>query len=138
VIFVDTTFWVGAADGNDELHESSHPVVDAIRLGRLPIALTTDYVIDETVTVLGRRRGFGADKAGKVGESILSSPRVIVCFIEDTILRTALKTYPKYNGQLSLTDVSSITVMEKYKVKEIFSHDSDFDKVHGVIRREKP
>lgn len=62
---------------------------------------------------------------------------MVVCFIDDTILEMTLENYPAYKGELSLTDVSSTIVMKKYKVKEIFSHDSDFDKVREIIRREK-
>ena len=67
MIFVDTTVWVGASDKNDEFHESSRTVGEAIRLEKLPLALTTDFIIDETVTILGKRKGFGAENAKKVG-----------------------------------------------------------------------
>jgi len=137
LIFVDTTVWVGASDENDEFYEPSRPIVEAIRFGRLPLALTTDFVIDETVTILGKRKDFGAVKAQKVGEGLLSSPRVFVVFIDELLLKDALKCYPRYRGKLSLTDVVSVVVMKKYHIREIFSHDKDFDKVEGVIRKEK-
>jgi len=135
LIFVDTTVWVGASDRNDEFHESSRPIVEAILLGKLSPALTTDFIIDETVTIVGRRRGFGAENARRVGERILLSPRVFVVFVEEPTLRRALERYPTYSGELSLTDVVSVVVMEKYHTKEIFSHDGDFDKVEGIQRR---
>ena len=138
MIFIDTTVWVGASDKNDEFHESSRTVVEAIRLEKLPLALTTDFIIDETVTILGKRKGFGAENAKKVGENILSSPRVFVVYVEEETLRRALERYPKHRGQLSLTDVVSVIVMEKYRVKEIFSHDSDFDGVKGILRKAFP
>jgi len=136
LIFIDTTIWVGASDRNDEFYESSRPIVEAIRLGKSPLALTTDFVIDETVTILGKRKGFGAENAEKVGERILSSPRVFVVFVEEAVLRAALKRYPEYLGELSLTDVVSVVAMEKYRVKEVFSHDTDFDKIRELSRRE--
>jgi len=136
LIFVDTTVWVGASDRNDDFHESSRSIIEAIRLGKLPLALTTDFVIDETVTILGKRRGFGAQSAGKVGERILSSPRVFVVYVEESILRRALERYPEYLGQLSLTDVVSLVVMEKYHIKEVFSHDTDFEKAKEVSRKD--
>jgi predicted nucleic acid-binding protein len=42
------------------------------------------------------------------------------------LLRESLELYPTFNGRLGLTDVSSIIVMRKYGVAEIFSHDGDF------------
>ena len=135
MIFVDTTVWVGASDKNDDFHEPSRAIIEAIRLGRLPLALTTDFVIDETVTILGKRKGFGAENARKVGEAILSSPRVIVVFVEEVMLKKALEQYPKHRGQLSLTDVVSVVFMEKYHIKEVFSHDTDFDEIKGILRK---
>jgi len=136
LIFIDTTVWVGASDRNDDFYESSQDIVTAILFEKLPLALTTDFVIDETVTILGKRKGFGAENARKAGEAILSSPRVLTVFIEETVLKSALEQYPRYLGQLSLTDVVSVVVMEKYHTKEIFSHDSDFDRVEGITRRD--
>jgi len=138
LIFVDTTVWVGASDRNDDFHESSRAVTEAIRLGKLPLALTTDFIIDETMTILGKRKGFGAENARKVGETILSSPRVFVAFVEEVTLKRALEEHPKHQGRLSLTDVVSVVVMKKYHVKEIFSHDSDFDEIEGILRKALP
>jgi predicted nucleic acid-binding protein len=134
---VDTTVWVGASDKNDDFYRSSSSVVEAIRLGKLPPALTTDFVIDETVTILGKRKNFGAEKAREIGERLLSSPRVFVVFVDELLLKDALKRYSQYKGRLSLTDVVSVVVMRKYHVREIFSHDKNFDKVDGVFRKEK-
>jgi len=71
--------------------------------------------------VLGRREG---------------SPRVFVVYVEESILRRALERYPEYLGELSLTDVVSVVVMEKYHIKEVFSHDTDFEKAREVSRKD--
>lgn len=138
MIFVDTTVWVGGADTHDDFHDSSRRVIEAIKTGKLPLALTTNFIIDEVVTILGKRRGFGARHARMVGESILASPRVFVAFVDEFILKAALDGYPKYGGKLSFTDVVSLVTMRKYHIKEIFSHDSDFDGIKGIIRKETP
>ena len=52
--------WVGDADTNDDFHSSAHEIIESIRLGKSPLGLTSDFVIDETVTLLGKRKGFGA------------------------------------------------------------------------------
>lgn len=135
---MDTTFWVGDADSNDDFHHSAHEVVEAIRTGALPVALTTDFVLNETVTILGRRSGFGADRASRVASMILSSPRVFAVYMDESLLGESLELYPSFKGKLSLTDVSSIVTMRKYGVKEVFSHDRDFDRIKGFRRRESP
>jgi predicted nucleic acid-binding protein len=128
--------WVGASDRNDDFYESSRSIVEAVRLAKLPLALTTDFIIDETVTILGKRRGFGAENARKVGERILSSPRIFVVYVDELFLKSALERYPQYRGELSLTDVVSLVIMEKYRINEVFSHDGDFDKIKELSRKD--
>ena len=69
--------------------------------------------------------------------SIASSLKVEVLFIEETLFKESLPLYIEY-GDLSFTDTVSLLIMKKYGVKYIYSHDSDFDKVSWVSRREKP
>jgi predicted nucleic acid-binding protein len=134
LIFIDTTVWVGDADLNDDFHDSSHEIVESVRTGKTPPGLITDFIIDELVTILGKRKGFGAGAAKDTGRAILESPRVFTVFVDDSILRAALSVYPVYNGKLSLTDVVTTVVMKKYGVSGVFSHDADFDRVKGVRR----
>ena len=134
MIFIDTTVWVGDADLNDDFHESSHQITESVRKGRTPLGLVTDFIIDELVTILGKRKGFGAVHARDTGAAILASPRIFTVFVDEGILRNALSAYPTYNGKLSLTDVVTTVVMKRYGVTDIFSHDTDFDGVRGVRR----
>lgn len=136
MIFVDTTFWVGDADSSDDFHSSSRTVIEALRTGKTPSALTTDFVLDETVTILGKRKGFGADKAASVAKRILSSPRVFTVYINETLMNESLKLFPEHRGKLSLTDIASLVVMKRYEVTRIFSHDHDFNGLKGIERRE--
>lgn len=135
---MDTTVWVGDADRNDEFHRSAHEMIESIRLGSSPPGLTTDFIVDETVTLLGKRKGFGAAIAGTVGRLIIASPRVVTVYVDESILNESIASYARYAGKLSLTDVVSTIVMKRYSVKNIFSHDSDFDLVTGVRRMTKP
>jgi predicted nucleic acid-binding protein len=138
LIFIDTTFWVGDADTNDDFHRSSHTVIEALRTGKTPSALTTDFVLDETVTILGKRKGFGADKAANVAVRILSSPRVFTVYVNETLMNESLKLFPEHKGKLSLTDIASLVVMRRYGVSRIFSHDHDFNGLKGIDRHESP
>ena len=73
-----------------------------------------------------------------MGKLIIASPRVVTIFVDESILKESITTYPKYAGKLSLTDVVSTIVMKRYSVKEIFSQDSDFDLVNQIRRKTKP
>jgi predicted nucleic acid-binding protein len=129
---------VGDADSNDEFHMSAHENIESIRLGSSPLGLTTDFIIDETITLLGKRKGFGASAASNVGQLIIASPRVVTLFVDESLLKESITAYPRYGGKLSLTDVVSTIAMERYSLKDIFSHDSDFDLVRGIRRLTKP
>ncbi len=138
MIFIDTTVWVGDADLNDDFHVPSHGIIESVRTGRTPVGLVTDFIIDEVVTILGNRKGFGAGRAKETGIAIVESPRIFTLFVDDSILKEALTVYPMYNGRLSLTDVVTTVVMKRYCARDVFSHDSDFDEVKGVRRLTSP
>jgi len=51
-------------------------------------------------------------------------------------MKESLELYPSFKGKLGITDVSSVVVMRKYGIKEIFSHDTDFESVPKITRRD--
>ena len=73
-----------------------------------------------------------------MGKFIIASLRVITVFADESMLNESIAAYPRYAGKLSLTDVLSTVVMKRYSVKDVFSHDSDFDIVGGVRRLTSP
>lgn len=135
MIFIDTTVLVAGIDASDTLHEDGKAVLRAILDGSLPGAVTTDYVLDETLTLLRRRGASTAAAAGAV-EGLLSSSLIDMVFVHETLFKEALTTFRKYQ-KLSFTDAVSLTVMQRQKIKEVFSHDRDFD-LKGITRKERP
>jgi predicted nucleic acid-binding protein len=135
LIFVDTTIWVSGLDSADSLHEDGRAVLEAIVDGNLSPALTTDFVLDETLTLL-KRRGAKSDVVVKALENLLASSLVRVVYVEETLFLEALSSFKKYE-RLSFTDAVTMAAMQRYKIKDIFSHDRDFD-VKGIVRKERP
>ncbi len=135
MIFLDTTVLVAGIDVSDELHDDGKAVLGALAEGALSPALTTDFVLDETLTIL-RRRGATASSIARVVDGVLLSPLVSVDYVDERLFREALSIFTKYGG-LSFTDAATLAVMNKHRVKEIYSHDSDFD-LKGITRRERP
>ncbi len=135
MIFVDTTIWVSGLDASDSLHEDGKAVLEAIVDGNLSPALTTDFVLDETLTLL-KRRGARSDVVVKALENILASSLVRVVYVEETLFLGALSFFKKYERH-SFTDAVTMAAMQRHRVREIFSHDRDFD-VKGIVRRERP
>jgi predicted nucleic acid-binding protein len=81
-------------------------------------------------------RGGRPDTIAKAMASIVSSPSLDLVFVDDALFDAALRIYQIYE-RLSFTDAVTVTVMQKRKIKEIFSHDEDFD-LKGILRRERP
>jgi predicted nucleic acid-binding protein len=135
LIFVDTTIWASAIDASDTLHEDGSAVLKALAEGRLPSALTTDFVLDETLALL-RMRGGRPDLIVRAIASIMSSPNLNLVYVDDSLFKAGLRTFQKYE-RLSFTDAVTLAIMQQRKIKEIFSHDGDFD-VKGILRRERP
>jgi predicted nucleic acid-binding protein len=135
LIFVDTTVWVSGIDSSDALHEDGSAVLEALAEGRLASAVTTDFVLDETLTLL-KRRGGKLEAIARAVDSILSSAVVDLIYVDEALFGQALYTYKKYE-KLSFTDAVTLTVMQRRKIREIFSHDTDFD-IKGIVRKERP
>ena len=135
MIFLDTTIWVSGLDAADSLHEDGRAVLEAILEGSLSPALTTDFVLDETLTLL-KRRGARSEAIVKALESIMASSLVRVVYVEETLFSEASTFFKKYERH-SFTDAVTMAVMQRHKIREIFSHDTHFD-VKGIVRRERP
>ena len=132
--FIDTTIWVSALDRADELHEDGKSVIIAILQDKIHRATTSDYVLDETLTIL-KRRGIRPAEIIKVVNNIVSSPRVEVVFVDEEIFTDALELFAKYE-RLSFTDSTTLAIMQRQKINTIYSHDTDFD-IQGIIRKER-
>ena len=135
MIFVDTTIWASGIDASDTLHRDGAAVMKALASGDLAHALTTDFVLDETLTLL-RTRGGNPKSIVKAINDIVSSSALTLVFVDDVLFRAALQTYEKYE-RLSFADAVTLTVMHQRRIREIFSHDQDFD-LKGILRKERP
>ncbi len=135
MIFVDTTIWASAIDASDTLHEDGSAVLKALASGQLTSAITTDLVLGETLTLL-KMRGGRTEAITKAITGIISSPVVDLLYVDETLFDAALANYKKYE-KLSFTDAATLAVMQQRKIREIFSHDQNFD-LKGILRMERP
>jgi predicted nucleic acid-binding protein len=127
LIFIDSTFFIALVLKDDQWHEQALKLIPQLDEAD---KLISEFIISETVTMVGSRSG---GKAGKlVYEYIMES-----CNIhrqDKSAYDTVIKTYLKYDGTLSFTDASTVEIMKFFNINEIASFDSDFDKVNGIIR----
>ena len=69
-LFVDTWGWVAVADRSDSGHGAATEIFQRAR--RLGDAITSNFILDETFTLLFRRRPF--EDAWHVTTNIIQSP----------------------------------------------------------------
>lgn len=123
-IFVDTAGWMACADSSDPAHRQASDARDAaLEEGR--VLITTDYVVDETLTLIRARLSLTAAKswwAQLEGSSRLWWEWIEAARAEkarDVFFRHSDKTY-------SFTDCASFVVMKELKLKQVLTTDRHF------------
>jgi len=124
VIFVDTGAFLARHVEGDQYHRAA--VRAWKRLERSPGALfTSSFVVDETLTLLGRRTtyAFAAARA-----DALYASRVLTILRPDAADEsTALDFFRKFADQkVSFTDCVSFALMRRHKLKRAFTFDRHF------------
>lgn len=132
LMFVDTAGWVACADGADPLHR--HAV--AARDGWLESGgglVTTDYIADETLTLLRLR--LGLDAAAAWWRQADGSSRVRWEAIDPSRADKARDWFFRHrNKEYSFTDCTSFVVMRELRLREALTTDRHFAQA-GFIRR---
>lgn len=122
--FVDTNAWIAIYDIKDQYHSQATNFLKGL-LGKPITLITSDYIIDETITFL--RMNVSHAKAVKFKESIDQSPISIVKSISDEIRKSAWSIFIKYSDQeFSFTDCTSFALMKDLNLKKAFTFDSHF------------
>ena len=124
MIFVDTGAFIGRYIAKDEHHSVSTSSWSVLEKSKERL-FTSNFVLDETFTLLGRRAGYAF--AAARARAILSSSAI-------TILRPAkydeieaVKLFEKYADQsVSYTDCISFVLMSSNKIERAFTFDSHF------------
>ncbi len=115
-LFVDTAGWMACADAADPSHDSACKARDtALEAGTLLI--TTDYVMDETLTLLRMRLGLPAAKTW--WEQVEGSSRVRWEWVGLERAEKARKTFFRCREKsYSFTDCTSFVIMQELRLKE--------------------
>ena len=135
-LFVDTGVLVAFENPRDPSHAAAVHILDSAMRGVFGRLLTSDYVLDEAVTVaLARTRKpslairignliLGAGPTGRIMGLVYVSPRHFL---------RAWALFSRLAGRgLSFTDCTSIELVRSMRIDEIASFDRDFD---GLVAR---
>jgi uncharacterized protein len=121
MIFVDSGAWFAVYS----LRDVNHPLaMSTIRAIREP-TVTTDYVVDETLTLL-RARGEN-HRAMVFGNRVVEGGWAKIVKINDSDFAEAWQIFKSFTDkEWSFTDCASRVVMERLGIKKAFAFDDHF------------
>jgi len=127
VIFVDTSAWYASVSVNDADYKR---VKGWLSTNSLPL-VTTDYIVDETLTLLRARGEFW--HAIELGKKFFSGAIVTVQKVNDQDYERAWVLFRDFSDkEWSFTDCTSKVVMDRLGIKTALALDHHF-KQFGAI-----
>lgn len=125
MIFIDTSAFYAMEVQTDVNHVKASEVKAEIAENKYGAPLTTNYIIDEVVTLL--RFKAGHKEAVEFGNKIRSSKSLRVVRVDETLEDIAWKIFKKHREKdLSFTDCTSFGAMRELKISLAFAFDQHF------------
>lgn len=127
MIFVDTGAWFASVMPSDRDH-----TVAAHWLNQNKSQLvTTDYVIDKTLTLLKARGQYGRVMA--LGEQFFRGALAEIYYLTESDILLAWQVFKQFSDkEWSFTDCTSKVVMEKLQVAQVFAFDHHFHQFGSI------
>ena len=121
-VFVDTSAWFALYVPDDQDHSAA---VTWFEANHRPL-VTTDYVIDELLTLLRFRREHR--RSIEVARDFTEAPAMIrIERISSADFKAAIEVFQRFGDKLwSFTDCTSRAVMDRLDIHEAFSFDEHF------------
>jgi predicted nucleic acid-binding protein len=121
VIFVDTSAWYAGYAIGDVNHEAA----EALHLSSKELFVTTDYVIDETLTLFKARGNY--EKAFALGHELFAEQLAKLIYVTSEDVNAAWQVFAAHRDKAwSFTDCVSYVVMKRLDVTEAFAFDEHF------------
>ncbi len=128
-IFVDTGAWYATMVRKDRDHEAAKYFLEN---HTLPL-ITSDYVMDETVTLLLSR--VGHSYAVRFLDMLQTSQRTRLIYLTPTQITTAASLFrERSDKEWSFTDCSSFVLMQEYQIQTAFAFDEHFKQAGFQIK----
>ena len=123
-VFVDTGAWIALTDLSDSFHAEASRIADQLKQ-RNTILVTSDYVLDETITWL--RYHTSHKIAADFAAQLMSSQVTDIIYIDENVFSRTVALFRKFHDQkFSLTDCSSFVLMQTHRIKQVFAFDVHF------------
>lgn len=135
-VFIDTWAWCALVNKKDAAHESAKRLNKEL-LEQNYLFITTNFVLDETYTLIRSRIGYKA--AIDFGNKIRSSRKfgvLKIITIDEETEEEAWKLFVKYKDieRLSFTDCTSFAVMKQLGLQEAFTGDRHFQRAGFITK----
>lgn len=127
MIFVDTSAWFAATVPTDpDYAQACRWISD----NRQPL-VTTDFVVDETVTLL-RARG-ERTRALTLGRQFFGGTIAAVHYLTEAELREAWHVFEAFSDKAwSFTDCTSKVLLDELRIERAFAFDQHFRQFGGI------
>lgn len=123
-IFLDTSFLVAFYNRRDKDHLKARRFISEVKEGS--IFIISDYIFDETLTVLLVRGG--KPLSIEAGRKILEDERIYLLQIDEEVFQKAWLVYRSYQDKKwSFTDCTSYVLMKNLSVNIGASFDGHFN-----------
>lgn len=127
--FVDTGAWAALFVPADPLHQKARHWLHENR-DRL---ITSDYVVDEVLTLLKTR--FSDRASIHAGQSLFGEHFSQLAYLGSADIERAWKIFRSHaDKRWSFTDCTSFAVMQRMRISRAFAFDQHFSQMRGVLR----
>jgi len=134
-VFIDTNILAAAKLKRDVDHKRANTLLHDAFYGEFGHIFTSDYVFDETITLLLMRTK-KYQLVREYGNSILTSSIIEIIKVNDKIFEIAWDLFGSIQDKLlSFTDFTTIAIVEELKINKIMSFDKHFDGLDPKIIR---
>ncbi len=134
-VFIDTGGWVSVEWKGDDYHKIGSPYYDDLLRSGAQL-LTSDYVLDETLTRL--RQNARLEIAEKCWQTIRDAEKIgllIVLSVDTSVREEAFEIFRKYRDQdFSFTDCTSFVLARRQQVDVVFAFDHHFRQFGLIVQ----
>ena len=136
MIFVDSGAWIALFNARDQHHTDARVIYSELGQQQTRI-LTTDYVIDESVTRLRYDVGYqAANHFLETIERAEGTNDLVVARIDGSAFEQAKRLFRQYSSEkLSFTDCTSFVLCQTYGISDAFAFDHHFP-IMGITLRQ--
>ena len=138
-LFIDTWGWLTLRDRQEARHQEVKNLYSQFRSHK-GIIYTSDYVLDETITLLFRRLPFKTAKGSlaTIDKAIKEGYLQVEWVIPERFERAkGLRLKYQDKHKISFTDLTSMVIMKELGFKKIMTGDEHFEHV-GMAFQRKP